>query len=317
MGYLNNAYARGYPAYMQAAAEAGADGVLLVDAPPEEADAPRAAARAIGLDRTSSRVIEDFVSQRVPRESIYFTPTYSEADLEQTRRLYTAAIRAIDDQLARLFDAIERTLGEDVIVVVTADHGEGLGEHGLYFAHDFHLYDELLRVPLLVRAPGVRPARIRGVVSLVDIVPTLCALTMLRCEEDLDGIALDLATDIARARIVFAAGPPRRARYNDPFVRLAGLDGRWTAARTERWKLIRVPEPSGASWRAYDLRADPEEMRPLRLAEAPAALQRALERWRTHRRSAPPAGDGAKTSGAGAPLAAETIEELRALGYLD
>jgi len=80
---------------------------------------------------------------------------YPEPALGQVRDLYDGALAYTDDNLARLLRALsEIGLEESTVVVVAGDHGEALGDHGLYFTHDFTLYDEVLRVPLVVRMPG-------------------------------------------------------------------------------------------------------------------------------------------------------------------
>lgn len=90
---------------------------------------------------------------------------------------YDGAIATIDDELGRLFAALaERRVLDATIVVVTADHGELLGEHG--FEHGNHLYLHLIHVPLLVRAPGRVPAdvRVARTVSLRDVAATILDL---------------------------------------------------------------------------------------------------------------------------------------------
>ncbi|PSQ18864.1 sulfatase [Halobacteriales archaeon QS_8_69_26] len=98
----------------------------------------------------------------------------STADLERLRSLYDAAIAYADDQVRRIFDRLrERGLYDDTLVVVTSDHGELFGEHGGYGKPE-RMYDELLRVPLVV-ANG--PDRLAGatedLVSLLDLPPLI------------------------------------------------------------------------------------------------------------------------------------------------
>ena len=66
-------------------------------------------------------------------------------------------------------------LGDQTLLAFTADHGEALGEHGVWFAHGHDLTDELLHVPLLLHGPGIQAGRRADVVSLVDLYPTLLA----------------------------------------------------------------------------------------------------------------------------------------------
>ncbi|RLB45316.1 MAG: hypothetical protein DRJ42_30200, partial [Deltaproteobacteria bacterium] len=84
---------------------------------------------------------------------------------------YDSEIRRVDHELERLLAAAEEVLAGETIVVVTADHGEEFRDHGGVY-HGFTLYEEQVRVPLLIRAPGLAPRRIAAPVELVDVAPT-------------------------------------------------------------------------------------------------------------------------------------------------
>lgn len=84
---------------------------------------------------------------------------------------YDQNLRYVDDQVGRLLAAT----GDDATVVLFADHGEEFFEHG-GLEHGHTLYDELLRIPLIVRAPGLAPRRVPTPVSLVDLTPTVLEL---------------------------------------------------------------------------------------------------------------------------------------------
>jgi len=94
------------------------------------------------------------------------------AEKTYIRDRYDQNIRYIDDQLQRLFDVLD----DQDTVIFLADHGEEFWDHGGY-EHGQSLYDELLRVPLIVEAPGLPPTRVEQPVSLLDVVPTLVHLT--------------------------------------------------------------------------------------------------------------------------------------------
>ena len=97
----------------------------------------------------------------------------SEQEFEDIRGLYDAEIRHIDAQLERLFDHLKETgQWEDTLVVVCADHGELHGEHGIY-GHEFGIYDPLVNVPLMVKAPGEEPRRTDQQVELQDLYHTV------------------------------------------------------------------------------------------------------------------------------------------------
>ncbi len=89
---------------------------------------------------------------------------------------YDGEVRYVDEEIGRLLAAYAaRVPARDAVVVVTADHGEGLGENDYWFAHGEFLNDALVHVPLLMRVPGEPPGVRSGVVSLVDVAPTLLA----------------------------------------------------------------------------------------------------------------------------------------------
>ena len=105
-----------------------------------------------------------------------------------TIRAYRGEVAYVDHQIERLVEGL-RDLGllDQTAVVVTSDHGEGLGDHG-HMTHGWNLHEELVRIPLIVRAPGIpRNSRLSGPVQLEDLMPTLLALMGLRAPEGLDG----------------------------------------------------------------------------------------------------------------------------------
>lgn len=110
---------------------------------------------------------------------------------------YHAEIRTCDAEVGRLLDGLrERGRYDDAMIVVTADHGEGLGEQEYWFAHGEHLTDPIVHVPLLIRAPGLAAGRRADPVSLLDLVPTLAERFDLRRPYGLTGRDL-LAPDAA------------------------------------------------------------------------------------------------------------------------
>ena len=89
---------------------------------------------------------------------------------------YSGEVAYVDDALAKLFAAVEARGGPGrTLIVLTSDHGESLGEHG-EGTHSYFAYNSTLWVPLLIAGPGVKPARVKDVVSHVDIFPTVCDL---------------------------------------------------------------------------------------------------------------------------------------------
>jgi len=140
----------------------------------------------------------------------------------------------------------ELRLWDNTLVVLTADHGEGLGEHG-EMTHSMQIYDTTQRVPLILRYPGVRAGVVERPVSLTDIAPTVLKLLGLEPGADLDGVSL--------------VGPPPGERLIYLETLVGRLLGGWNDLRgCVAWphKYIRGPEP-----RLFDLASDPREQRNL------------------------------------------------------
>jgi choline-sulfatase len=104
------------------------------------------------------------------------TEPVTEAQVRAARHAYYGAIAYVDDLLGRLMQALRSTsLAEDTIVILTSDHGEMLGERGLWYKMSF--LEGASRVPLIIASPGrFPPRRVAASVSLVDLMPTLIDL---------------------------------------------------------------------------------------------------------------------------------------------
>ncbi len=146
--------------------------------------------------------------------------------LARVRDLYDGEIRGADDATRELVEHLRRRgLMGSTILVVTADHGEEIGEHGR-MSHGQSLYQEVLRIPLIFHAPHrFKGGRRFGRASLLDVMPTLLDLLGLEAGQRLDGV--DLAPFLAGKK-------PWPARDSRPFlehldftdgINLALLDG--------------------------------------------------------------------------------------------
>jgi arylsulfatase A-like enzyme/Flp pilus assembly protein TadD len=211
---------------------------------------------------------------------------------------YLGEVAAVDAFLAPLLEPLLGGSGEssDTAVVFTSDHGEGLGEHG-ELTHGLFAYESTLRVPLVVRAPGLRPGRSDEPARHVDVLPTLLASVGVAVPEGLPGRSL--LTSIQKSEST--AGP---VTYFEALT--ANLNRGWAPLRGTIEggdKLIALPIPE-----LYDLSEDPDESRNLYDAERRRA--RELARLLPEESAWPPsAADRREAS-------AEERAALRSLGYL-
>jgi arylsulfatase A-like enzyme/Tfp pilus assembly protein PilF len=219
-------------------------------------------------------------------------------------RPYDGEVAWSDELVGRLDAALERLgLRKDALLLVTSDHGEGLGEHG-EAVHGFFLYQSTLRVPLLLRGPGIPPGTRLGVTARsVDLFPTVLDLMGIHPPAGLKLSGRSLAGAFMRG--VKVAEEPAYAESLLPLLHFGWSDLRML--RDGRWKYIQAPRPE-----LYDLRDDPGETRNLAPSETnrAAALRAGLEaRLHVERASA-------QASPAGAGVPADLLEKLGALGYL-
>lgn len=171
-------------------------------------------------------------------------------DARLGRAYYHGMVELIDRAMGRILQTLERTgLDRSTLVVFTTDHGELLGDHGLWMKGPFH-YEELVRVPLIVQLPGrAHAGRVVGsVVSLADLAPTALSVAGFPVPEGLDGV--DLAPVIAA----------RQAAHGAVFVEVVDDPGgiRLKTVVTERYKLTHCHGERFGE--LYDLEADPGEI---------------------------------------------------------
>jgi arylsulfatase A-like enzyme len=242
-------------------------------------------------------------------------------DERQVRALYDGAVSAIDDASQYVIEALTRDgLKRKTIVVITADHGETLFDHGHGQGHGDHLFgDEGTHVPLVVIDPRRQsPPHDDGVVRDVDLAPTLYSLAGVAPPRDLDGRSLEPA-------LSGRALPPARAyaetelwfteeipglpsdmrlpypgiakltevdtRHGDEVVlkrevRALTIVARHRMVRDERWKLLYVPTRTGARWMLFDTREDPGETANVAAAHPDVLARLQSDLWAWMRRDA-------------------------------
>lgn len=204
--------------------------------------------------------------------------------------LYDRELLWIDEHLTRLFDELRaRGTFDDTVIVVTSDHGEAHGEHGIP-GHNWHLYEELVHVPLYVKPAGARErARHDEPVAGTDVF----------------GLALRSVGLEPPARPEATVDSEWYDMKGVPIPRSIGV-ARDVVSWFESGRKVIVTSLEHVE--AYDLARDPKELAPLALSadEAAAAVQRAKDWWE---QNPPPAADDVE-------LSEEDLERLHELGYL-
>jgi arylsulfatase A-like enzyme len=207
-------------------------------------------------------------------------------DPDYPRAMYEAEVQYMDRQIGRLVQALdERGLRETTVIVLVADHGESLGEHGIYYDH-LGLYESSLRVPFVVVVPGFPEGlRVGAPVSSLDLAPTLRELFDLGPEsgggESLVPWLMGEASQDVDRDLIFEAAYHHQV-----------------AVRNGRWKLIWPLRRTGAlpgEPELFDLSKDPGELYDV-FQDHPDVVERLrpkLERWFTEET---PTGNGSGVS---------------------
>lgn len=239
--------------------------------------------------------------------------TLTPGALADTIELYDREIQYVDRHVGKLLETLEMGGWLDkAIVFLTSDHGESFGEHG-HWEHSRVLYDDLLRVPFIVRLPGGRAAGtvVEDLVAQpTDILPTVLSLIGLEPPALLEG--RDLLADVMEGEA--GVGSPGfafaelRRNVDWPERWGARYDRDLVSARTLRHKLIRS---STGEEELYDLESDPGETMNLidREPEIGSAMRAILEAWRQSLTES--AGDEGRER-----IDEGLKENLRGLGYV-
>lgn len=228
--------------------------------------------------------------------------------LRSLEEQYDTAVRYTLAQVAELFEQLDRRgRFDDALVILTADHGEELFEHG-GFSHGYGLHRETLHVPLMIKLPGQRtPLRRDEHVSLTDVAPTL--LELLALPAPVDGDGRSLAGRLRPDPEPLPDGDRALLFHVDWKKRCVGRALQWG-----RWKLVDLEHDysgRGATRLLYDLANDPREEHDLASAH-PELVRRLEERLRGEAEAL-----GARSLAPAENVLAEMDEAtLRALGYL-
>ncbi|MEC1522079.1 sulfatase [Neobacillus niacini] len=213
-------------------------------------------------------------------------------ELKEKQLNYFAAISGIDDQFSRILRLLkDEELDENTIVVLTSDHGEMMGSHGLMAKHVW--YEESIGVPFCIRWPKVLPqTRTDVLLNSVDIMPTLLSLLRLEFPHSVEGT--DLSSFMIEQRsggpeAAYLSGYPGRKEAIEAF-REAGLDNRaygWRAVRTKQYTYVihHGYAPGEESIRLlYDLEKDKFQLQPEKIEDSlnhpiTSGLEQRLRTW--------------------------------------
>lgn len=170
---------------------------------------------------------------------------------------YDGALAYSDFHVGRLLEGLnDLHLADATMVVISADHGEGLGEHGLH-GHAYQLYEPLIRIPLIIHVPGRQPARFRGLVEHIDVLPTVMAALGLPQDPSLQGRDLTASPAWDAEADSRSAHFESRAAFSETW-----LGGKRKSALIDgQWKLILTQDPGTEDvLELYDLAQDPHEL---------------------------------------------------------
>ena len=187
-----------------------------------------------------SAIVDDMESK--PEWVRKRTVNISPEEVKVTRQQYCAATELIDDQIGNMLCALEdRGMLENTYIIYSSDHGEMLGDHGLYTKST--AYEASLRAPLIVTGPGIDGNRVSDeLVELIDINPTICDLVGVPVLENIDGQSI---------------GPVVRGESETHRSATVSRLGNFTCIRTRTHKLI---ESSDGFMELYNLEDDPDEL---------------------------------------------------------
>lgn len=246
--------------------------------------------------------MSDILQGRLERRA-EVTPDY----LQSLNERYDTAVRYTTDRLGEFFAFLRRSgRFDDALIVVTADHGDELFEHG-GFSHGYTLHEEVIRVPLIVKLPRQRRAgRVEEPVSVADVYPTIAETVGASYQHVIDGRSL-------ASRVEDVAGPGTGAPR--PLALVANFPPRLRAHGIIEGhdKLLAIEasyEGTRKKLRLYDLRSDPGERRNLATAQ-PARTERLFAQLSATI-------DDTATAQLPRTEVSETldVEALRALGYV-
>lgn len=185
----------------------------------------------------------------IPKRGInYVTSLNGEMSLEQQQKAvgaYYASVAFMDDQVGKILQALEdEGLEDHTIVIFTSDHGFHLGEHDFWMKVSLH--EESVRVPMIIKVPGKKPAVCDSFVELIDLYPTIASLAGLKTSGQLQGKNLQKTLDDHTYQV-------RDMAFS------VSQGGRSFLLRNEQWAFIQYNEDGSEGIELYDMLKDPKQ----------------------------------------------------------
>lgn len=210
--------------------------------------------------------------------------------VDECRSMYDSTITYADREIGRLIEGLGKAgRWDDALMVLTADHGENMGEDGYYYAHGPSLAEGSLRVPLIIKGPGVPEGQLdEGVACGIDVMPTILDLLGVPAEDrpEMDGRSLSWRWDPDQALpkhlidYAYAESATEFHTDNAGFI-ASGRPGKRYCVHDLRYSMC--VEAEGAAQLFYDRKRDPkleQALEPERLGEDERArLEQAYEAW--------------------------------------
>ena len=259
----------------------------------------------------------------IPKKRVNLT----DEDYNHMIALYDGEILTTDEYIGQLLSAVEEyNLQDNTLIIISADHGEGLYEHFYYFKHGCTLYDGELKVPLIMKLPSVLPEGrvIDDQVESIDITPTILEILGMPRGEEMQGRSL-VPLALGGNDSIGEDYTGEEGEYNDTgsdtdIYAYSQLSNKIYSIRTNQWKYIYNPEgikPCRKVGRfdiekeeLYNIKDDPKETKNLISSEKEVAerLRSQLLRWKEDVRR--------NETAVRRPVDKETEEMLKALGYV-
>jgi arylsulfatase A-like enzyme len=258
-------------------------------------------ANAYSSEPVEHRLLPEYQQQKAPGTDSVIS------DLAFYKTQYDREIRYFDDQVARLLAAV--AAGDNTLIVVTADHGEGLGEHRYYLEHGAVPHQPTAQVPLLMSLTGKLPAGrvVDAPVGLIDVTPTI-----------LEALGVPAPQGLAGSSLLPLVRGEEGAAPKHVFMESGRRHLSQVVVRQGPWKLVHTRSATDRHWFSlpelalFNLKSDPAEQHNLvaEHGERVAEMQAVLDAW---------VANGLNQTQANAPkprkLDPATTEVLRALGY--